>query len=186
MVREIDSLANIYMTYGDSSVIGSAVEIDSVIHKINLAFEGTIDTISFASGLVFTGVRPVAEVSFLIRNPAIVPLRIQSDRTVQEEIADFNLSQNYPNPFNPLTTIGFELPMTSFVTLKVYNLLGQEVATLIQNELMDDGGQEVEFDASYLASGVYLYRIVAESVADEEEGIISSTYTAVKKMIILK
>jgi hypothetical protein len=82
--------------------------------------------------------------------------------------------------------ISFELPTTSFVTLKVYNVLGQEVATLIQGELMGDGEQEVEFDASHLASGVYLYQIVADAVADDEEGIIGRTYTDVKKMIVLK
>ncbi len=186
MVRDIDSLANFFMTYGDSSVIGSAVELDSVLRKINHAFVGPLDTISFATGLEFTGVRSIAEVPFLVRDPSIIPLRMERNQTTQEVIDHFELSQNYPNPFNPLTTISFELPTTSFVTLKVYNVLGQEVATLIQGELMDEGEQEVEFDASRLASGVYLYWIVADAVADDEEGIIGRTYTDVKKMIFLK
>lgn len=74
--------------------------------------------------------------------------------------AAFGLQQNYPNPFNPSTTIRFTLPVREQVTLKVYNLLGQEVATLA-NETLNAGESMVRFDGSRLASGVYLYRIQA-------------------------
>jgi hypothetical protein len=100
--------------------------------------------------------------------------------------AEYVLSQNYPNPFNPTTTISFTLQQTSFVTLKVYNMLGQEVATLINHEMMDDGMQDVEFDASSLTSGAYFYRLTAEEIANEEEGIVGNTVTSVKKMLLLK
>jgi len=97
-----------------------------------------------------------------------------------EMVNDFSLSQNYPNPFNPSTIIRFslpagrqELPMNSFVTLKVYNLLGQEVATLV-NEQKPAGNYEVKFDASNLASGVYVYRLNA------------GDFTASQKMLLLK
>ena len=76
----------------------------------------------------------------------------------------FVLSQNYPNPFNPSTTIEFSIPKQSFVTLKVYDLLGREVATLVNKELQA-GSFKTQFDASSaragLASGVYLYRLNA-------------------------
>lgn len=77
----------------------------------------------------------------------------------------FELAQNYPNPFNPSTIINFSIPEQSFVTLKVYNLLGQEVTTLI-NEEKSAGNYKVEFSTSKigvenLASGVYIYRLTA-------------------------
>lgn len=70
------------------------------------------------------------------------------------------LDQNYPNPFNPTTNISFALPSAQQVTLKVYNMLGQEVATLINNESLQAGSQTIAFDASSLTSGVYIYRLV--------------------------
>ena len=85
----------------------------------------------------------------------------------------FSLSQNYPNPFNPTTTISYQLPENSFVTLKVYDILGREVATLL-NEYKPAGKYEVDFNAAALPSGVYFYQIKA------------GNYTAIKKMILLR
>jgi len=73
---------------------------------------------------------------------------------------DFELGQNYPNPFNPSTVITFNLPDASDVTLTVYNMLGQRITTLI-NQPMTAGTHRIDFDASNLSSGVYLYRIQA-------------------------
>jgi photosystem II stability/assembly factor-like uncharacterized protein len=185
-IHQIDSLANTYMTYCDSSAVGSAVELDSVIHKINSAFEGPRDTISFASKLRFTGVRPIGDVTYLKRDPAAVPARINSIYTPPTEPEEFELSQNYPNPFNPTTTISFRLPEPAIVTLKIYNTLGQQVAKVIDREEMADGLNEVEFDGRSLTSGVYFYRIEAQVILDEEEGLLGKKLVAVKKMLLIK
>jgi hypothetical protein len=68
------------------------------------------------------------------------------------------LEQNFPNPFNPTTEIGYRIPVTGFVTLEVYDLLGREVATLV-NAQMEAGIYTVMFDGAGLASGTYLYRL---------------------------
>jgi len=72
----------------------------------------------------------------------------------------FNLGQNYPNPFNPSTTIEFALPKPGFVTLKVYDLLGREVAVIVADKLAA-GRYKYDWDAKGLATGVYLYRLEA-------------------------
>ena len=74
----------------------------------------------------------------------------------------FELAQNYPNPFNPSTTITFALPTASNVNLRVYNLLGQEVITLLDGA-KEAGFHSIDFDASELASGVYFYRIETDN-----------------------
>jgi hypothetical protein len=77
----------------------------------------------------------------------------------------FSLEQNFPNPFNPSTTIRYGLPSRSHVTLTVFNTLGQQVAKVVQGE-QEAGFHEVQFDASGLASGVYLYRLTAGSYVE--------------------
>ena len=87
------------------------------------------------------------------------------------------LYQNCPNPFNPSTTIEFELPVESFVKLKIYNLIGQEITTLI-NGLKKSGKHKIEFNGSNLSSGVYFYQINAFYE--------NSNYSSTKKFILLK
>lgn len=81
---------------------------------------------------------------------------------------DFRLSQNYPNPFNPSTTIRYSIPTAEFVTLKVYDLYGQEVSTLV-SEQKQEGSYSVKFDGSNLASGVYVYKLAAENFIDSKK-----------------
>jgi hypothetical protein len=92
--------------------------------------------------------------------------------------AVFALDQNYPNPFNPSTKIAFRLAVDSKVSLKVFDVLGQEVATLVNTNLVA-GGHNVDFNASSLNSGVYLYRI-------EATGVDGTNFVDVKKMILTK
>jgi hypothetical protein len=77
--------------------------------------------------------------------------------------SSFALNQNYPNPFNPSTIISYQLAVNSNVTLKVYDILGREAATLVEG-YQNAGGHQVEFNAQNLASGVYFYRLTAPGV----------------------
>ena len=96
---------------------------------------------------------------------------------IEEELLQipptFVLHQNYPNPFNPSTTIEFNLPKTSELNLKVFNILGEEVATLVSGRI-SAGSYSYEWDASQLASGLYLYRL-------EAAGFVET-----KKMVLMK
>jgi hypothetical protein len=84
---------------------------------------------------------------------------------------EFVLAQNYPNPANPSTTIEFDLPKSSQVTLKVFNILGEEVATLVSGQLAA-GKYTYDWDGSNVASGVYLYRIEAEGFVQTRKMIL--------------
>ena len=97
-----------------------------------------------------------------------VPLAIldlEPGVSVNEEIIPnkFYVSQNYPNPFNPSTTIQFGLNEQTEVSLKIYDILGREIATLIKNEVKSAGSYEVTFNASVLASGTYIYKLTANN-----------------------
>ena len=160
-------------------------ELFNNIRMIDSAFSGPLDTIGFGTGLVLKGVRPLTDVSFLRYDASRVePIAV--DPTAWLGVPEqFSLSQNYPNPFNPTTTISFNLTDPALVTLRIYNTLGQEVATLLNKEAMEDGPQDVEFDASNLPSGVYFYRLNAEGIPDED-GISGQSLTAVRKMLLIK
>ena len=85
--------------------------------------------------------------------------------------SQYALEANYPNPFNPQTTIQFALPQQSYVTLKVYNMIGQEVAAVVANRL-EAGIHRVTFDASNLPSGTYLYQIKAEGFSQARRMVL--------------
>ncbi len=88
-------------------------------------------------------------------------------------ITGYSLDQNFPNPFNPETIISWQLPVSCYVTLKIYDILGREVSTLVNQEL-EAGNHRINFDARNLTSGIYFYRLT------------TSGYTLVKKMILMK
>ena len=113
---------------------------------------------TFYSAWDYTNRRPAAGTGVVVNN---------------SQVTKFDLAQNYPNPFNPSTKIQFSLADKSLAILKVFNLLGQEVATL-QNGFLNAGPHEVTFDAKNLASGIYFYRLTA------------GDFTSIKKMIMLK
>ena len=86
---------------------------------------------------------------------------------------NYGISQNYPNPFNPTTVINYQLPVNSFVTLKIYDVIGREVVTLVSGN-QNTGYYHVTFNAADLTSGVYFYRLQA------------GTYSETKKLLLLK
>ena len=93
---------------------------------------------------------------------------------------NFSLAQNYPNPFNPSTKIEYSIPHSSLVTLKVYDILGREVATLVNAE-KQAGVYKVNFDGNGLSSGVYFYRIEATPVGGQ-----SGNFVETKKLVLIK
>ena len=99
-----------------------------------------------------------------------IPVGVEDGETL---VTNYSLEQNYPNPFNPSTTIEFNLQEKSFVSLKVYDVLGKEVATLV-NGVQEAGANEVTFNASDLASGMYIYKLEA------------GNFSSAKKMMLLK
>ena len=85
----------------------------------------------------------------------------------------FQLFQNYPNPFNPTTTIKYQIPEHNFVSIKVFDILGKEIETLV-NEEKSKGTYEISWNADYLPSGIYFYQLK------------SGKYIETKKMLLLK
>jgi hypothetical protein len=106
---------------------------------------------------------------FVINNPAIERLEIKDMQLPVE----YSLMQNYPNPFNPSTTIKFGIPEKTNVQLEIYSLLGERVAQPI-NSVLEAGYHEINWDASHLSSGIYIYKL------------ITNNFTSVKKMIFMK
>jgi hypothetical protein len=153
-------------------------DMANFLETLNMEFSGPFDTVSWSgSATVATGIKPVAMSGIFTSAGATYAPVAPADYSSLYDVPDvFSLSQNYPNPFNPTTTIEFTIPDDAIVTLKVYNMLGQEVATLADHEEFSSGQNWVELDGAKMASGVYYYRI---SVNDGQ-------YKEVRKMVLMK
>jgi len=149
-----DENDNLYGVIGGASQIGKLIQIN------------TSDGSGTEIGEI--GFNNVVGIGYSLNGPV---LSIDGEGSAIPE--EYSLEQNYPNPFNPVTKIKFVIPEESFVELKIYNVLGKEVRTLINDE-RPAGYYEVNFDAQGLPSGVYLYKMKAGSFSDT------------KKMILLK
>jgi hypothetical protein len=90
---------------------------------------------------------------------------------IESTAMDYSLGQNYPNPFNPTSTIKYQIPERGFITLNVYDVLGNEVVTIV-NEEKPIGSYEVEFDGANLSSGIYYYRMRARDFVDTKKLIL--------------
>ena len=131
------------------------------------AVPGSVDD---GSTITTPGFADVTYVNIETVNLSVVSGINESDT---KQPVSFSLSQNYPNPFNPVTIIKYQIPELGLITLKVYDVLGSEIATLV-NEEQPIGNYTVEFDATELSSGIYFYRIQAGS------------FVETKKMMLLK
>lgn len=105
---------------------------------------------------------------YIIKNDLITSVK---EEDVSEAPADFKLFQNFPNPFNPVTTISWQISKGSHTTIKVYDILGNEVAALV-NAYRSAGKYETKFNAVNLSSGIYFYRIQAGSFTDTGKMIL--------------
>jgi hypothetical protein len=159
-----------YVEYGD---IGAG-EINESARNFRISFYGPFDknvyqvpfTLDIRSDDYSYWIDVTDDTTFSI----VVGIEQQKGKQIPKE---FSLYQNYPNPFNPSTSIEFDLPKTSEVTLNIFNILGEEVATLISGRL-SAGSYSYDWDASGFASGVYLYHLTA------------GDFIATKKLILLK
>ncbi len=156
-----------------------------IVQDINTAFEGPMDTVSWSGGKVIcTGVKMLMDVSYLSAPPSTTPGIIAGGGPGSGQVnklSGFRLDQNFPNPFNPTTTISFILADDALVTVQVYNALGQLVTTLAERQEFTQGYNEVQFDGSRVASGIYYYRIKVQPSDGR-----AVTFSSVKKMLLLK
>ncbi|MEP7146877.1 MAG: T9SS type A sorting domain-containing protein [bacterium] len=100
-------------------------------------------------------------------------LEVSGIKKINNISDDYKLYQNFPNPFNPATIISYKLNQSGYVTLKVYNLVGQVVKTLV-SEYQEAGTYSKQFDASVLSAGIYLYKLQVNN------------FTSVKRMTLIK
>ncbi len=187
IANRIDTVLTYYKTRtlpGDDSAKVGATALENLrqlLKSVNDFFVSSIalangDSIVANKGLYFSGRTPIYTASFLKRNSGNKVEALISSLDFNEFPTAYSLSQNYPNPFNPTTAIGFSLLAVSNITLKIYNVLGQEVETLIHNEQMEEGLHEIEFDASHLSSGVYFYRL----------NVNNGEFVQTKKLVLMK
>ncbi|MGB0347619.1 MAG: Ig-like domain-containing protein, partial [Balneolaceae bacterium] len=143
-------------------------------YKVQHTADATGEEIGIRFGTLFN-FAPNDSAILYYDNLSITKVIPTSSERLQDNPVQYSLSQNYPNPFNPSTRINFELPNSSQVQLKVYDMTGRIVATLINNEMMTSGAHSIKFDAKNLSSGVYFYSL------QTQEG-----FNAIKKMTLIK
>jgi|GEM_PF-1231928 len=159
-------------------------DVRDMLQSINNAFYKTIalangDSVIPNVGLRFGGGVELDSVPFLEQSSKAIVEELNGTENDNTNLSQFSLEQNYPNPFNPKTTIHYTLSTAALVTLKVYDVLGREIATLFNNENKDAGKFEVQFDASNVSSGIYFYRLSVTQLG-------KLRYTETKKFVVMK
>lgn len=173
----------------DVSAVASRIELQDGNHTFTNNWDGTQnppqtgytlltknDIISYTEGILY-----FAFSNYKLtprKNPdfgTVTPVGIKSYASI---VSNYELMQNYPNPFNPATVINFSIPVSGNVTLKVFDMLGREVKTLV-NSFVNTGSYSVDFDGNNLASGIYFYKL--EAIGNEGQRFIST-----KRMVLVK
>ncbi|MBS4029649.1 MAG: T9SS type A sorting domain-containing protein [Ignavibacteriales bacterium] len=178
-IMQINRFADSAMTYWRRYQNLVSVDIlDSVVSRLNKSFLAQMDStdILYKRPLRIEGRIELDSVPFLQIGDSVSG-KFEEDNIVSFENSlpeNPTLLQNYPNPFNPTTAIGFSLLAVSNVTLKVYDVLGQEVVTLLNNESLEEGTYDIQFDARDLSSGMYYYRLTTR------------TFSETRKMLLVK
>ncbi len=189
LVSQISAVADTMISCLTPTSIGAATltELYDLLHLINTAYANTpytIDTLSFGTKTQLTSLYLADKVSELRPRAGLKPVVFNDGENLSNTTPSaFALHQNFPNPFNPTTNLSFELSSPGTVTIKIFNMLGQEVTTLINNEQYEGGVYDVAFDASNLTSGIYFYRLHVQTV---NENGIAQNFTDVKRMTLIK
>jgi beta-glucosidase len=159
------SIASVNLKNSDSTTF--TITLEDTLRKENAY------TISYAPGAArssdfgrLAAFENASVYNLLVENPN-TGVADMAFRTVKE----FQLSQNYPNPFNPKTVIGYRLPGNSFISLKIYDILGREVETLV-NEVKRAGSYSVQWNAQRMPSGIYFYRLVTNAVSETKKIVL--------------
>jgi N-acetylneuraminic acid mutarotase len=177
---DVDGL--IYAIGGRGGQAGESCTINEVYNPLTdtwvVKAPMNTERITPAAGVInnkiyVTGGHGGPPIDYLSSTEEYTPDISDSDLELNLRPNDFLLYQNYPNPFNPTTAIRYQIPELSFVTFKVYDVLGNEVVILV-NEEKPTGSYEVEFDATALSSGIYFYRLQA------------GDFIETKKMVLMK
>ncbi|MEK7263636.1 MAG: T9SS type A sorting domain-containing protein, partial [Bacteroidota bacterium] len=198
--RYLDSLMTEYTLFGIDSVdsYNNLGAFASILKRINDGFYTTfavgginsqIDTAGVLLGtnqpslkknayaVTLLGYKTALDVGLVKRIPTIKSEEFVFQTFGENVLPDnFTLAQNYPNPFNPTTTIHYSIPYEATVSLMIYDMLGREVATLVNNEIQEEGMHEMVFNATNLSSGVYFYRM----------NINNGEFTVSKKLLLMK
>ena len=168
----VDTLSSVSFSGSGIAVIAvnviSSTLLDVVIKIDQFAALGYRDV------FVSTGEENAAALTAF--NVVVSPLEVEDEQARIPKT--FALHQSYPNPFNPTTVVQFDLPKKAVVSLKIYDVLGREVAALVQQQSLEAGVHKVQFNASSLSSGVYFYRLQADAA--------NETFIDLRKMLFLK
>ncbi len=184
-VQEIEALENVVNSMNTSNNLTPAqihillqrLEIAVLQYNLGHTFVAYIQLVLFKARvymLLYSEFLTQAQADMLIDNTNKIISLLWGDSPITEENLipkEFDLKQNYPNPFNPSTTIEYTIPENSRVTLKIYDILGKEVATLVDKN-QNSGSYIVVWNAQSVGSGIYFYRITAGNYTDTKRMVL--------------